>query len=833
MTIRKRLILNTIIAVTGILIVGGTCCLGLKILQERIYKLTQISTPFQLKTIEFTKSLQEHIVILYEISSTKTFKDLAELETLSKKSLETIKETVTQLHALKGGNNYEFLPIVSEVENITHDSIKTAKERVQAEHLAIESVNEVRSKLSLNSKRLENLNAAMRNLQNTSLKNLFNIGSKTRNKTVQLGNTLRLKDAIQEIQICITEINTATSQDKVTVARDRLRYAISTIFQFEKEFPAIYELSKDILKLSTEPEGLVESKLHLLKKPDDKKFLQDYKRIYQQCINKMSQMIIHIGDELDGTTISFQSENIAFDESLKRSAAVQQVIAAHSELATIGFIIEDLTNRLCVAGSWESVEDIEKKLSHFILQAQGKAREIKKALNQGGNKNEAILIDGFLASLQEIKGILFSNKGLANTIKKTIQSKDRSASMNQRLNAMVLSQREKSRNIIHIAQHEQSKGVETVNSVVATIIALIFIIGLITVIFGIWIGKIIEKSIMKRIQSLLVFAENIGDGDFSIKMENHGEDEFKIVADNLNEAVEKIADIAYNITTISENLSSSSKMLSETASILSSNSKQQALDTEQSTHAVIQMSSTNAQIAELAQNAALQASEMKVYTVEGKTSMADTSKELIKFANDAVFCAKKIEVLHEKSQGIRKIVDTIKDISDQTNLISLNAAIEAARAGNAGNSFSVVADNIRNLSMKVRGFAESISKDINRVEEEMLSLISFMDGHKVLAEDVLVRLEKYEIIMDHISTSVENVSDMVYSIAEATKNQSETSQEISKRIDGISVVTRNLTSLALTIETQASNLLDSASILDKKVRWFQTNGYSNKLEHGD
>jgi len=826
MTIRKKLLLNTIVAVVGIIIVGATCCIGLKILQERIYSLTEISTPFQLKTVELTKSLQEHTVILYEVSSAKTFEDLAELGRSAQKSLKTLNETVSQLRKLKGGNTSEFSRIFSEIENITQESIKTASERIQSERVAVESVNEVRSKLSLNSKRLDNLNAAMGNLQKTSLKNLFSIGSKTRNITVQLGNTQRIKDAIQEIQICLTEINTATAQDTVIVARDKLKYAINTILQIGRDFPAIYDSAKDMIKLSTEPEGLAEAKQRLLKKPNDKHLLQEYSRLYQQCANKMSQMIMHIGDELDGTTISFQSGNIAFDESLKESASVQRVIAFHNELAAAVFVIEDLVNRLCVGGTMESVEAIEKKLSHFILQAQNNASEIGKVLIQAGKKNEATLINSFLVSLQEIRDILFSSKGLANTMKQTIATKERSTSMNQRLNAMVLNQREKSQGVINAAQQEQSKAVETVNDVVVTIIVLIIIMGLITLLFGVWIGKVIEKSIMKRIHSICLFAENIGNGDFSAKMENHVEDEFKMVADNLNEAVEKIADIAHNITKISQHLSSSSGMLTETASLLSRNSKQQSLDTEQSTHAVVQMSYTNAEVAELAQNAALQALEMKRYTTEGKSSMVDTSGELKKFAGDAVVCAEKIGLLHEKSQDIRKIIDIIKDISEQTNLIALNAAIEAARAGSMGNAFSVVAENVRNLSLKITAFAESISKDINRVEDEMVSLVSFMDGHKASAEDVLAHLGKYEAIMDQISASVEHVSGMVYAIADATKIQSVVSEQISKRIDGISVITQNLNSSVLTIETQVSTLLTSASILDQKVRWFRTNGYS-------
>jgi methyl-accepting chemotaxis protein len=827
MTIRKKLFLNTMLTVLGIVIIGSTCCVGLDILKDKIYSLTEVSTPFQLKTIELTKALQEHTVILYEISNVKTLEDLSEREKEAGNSLKTVQQTASQLPALKGGNASEFSQIISDIENITRESVATARERIQSEQRAAESVSQARSKLIQNSKRLDNLNAAMGNLQKTSLKNLSGIGSKTRAITIKLGDTQKIKDAAQEVQICLNEISIATSPHAITIARDKLKYAVSRILQAGKDFPAIADAAKDLAVLAAEPKGLADAKQIFLKKHDDMRFEQEYSRLYKQCANKMSQVMMYIGEEFDGTSISFQSENIAFDESLKESGSVQRAMILHNELVTAGFAMENLVNRLCSGSTTASIEAMEKELSRFIVQAQNSAREIGKILLQAGKKDEAPLIQGFILSLEEIRRLLLSENGLASILKQTVITKDRSASMNQRLNAMILRQREKSGGVITTAQQEQAKAVQIVNMVAATVVALIVAIGIITLAGGIWTGRVIEKSIAKRIDSLRVFAGNIGNGDFSVKMKNHGDDEFAQVAHNFNEAVEKIADIVHNITVISGSLSTSSVQLTDTASVLSKNSKQQASETEQSSQAVFKMSLTNTQVAGLIEDTADQAEEMRRLTVEGKSSMADTSVELIKFAGSAVECAEKIELLREKSQGIHKIVDIIKDISEQTNMLSLNAAIEAARAGSAGNAFSVVAENVRSLSMKVSLSADAIKREINEVEEEIASLTVFMTGHKVSAEDVSDRLGKYNIIMDRISTSVENVSDMMHTIAGATKTQSEASEDISKRIGGISIVTNNLNMSVLTIEAQASRLLSSASVLDQKVRWFQTKGLNN------
>ena len=824
MTIRRKLLLNTIITILGIIVIGGTCYVGLEVLKKKIYSLTEVSTPFQLKTFELTKALQDHTIILYEISNAETEENAARLEETARASLNTVRGTAAQLPNMEGGNVAEFGRAISDVEDITREITAVARERIRSESRADESVKQARAKLALNSKRLDDLDTAMANLQKKTLKNLSSIGSKTKSITVKLGETQKIRDAAQEVQISLTEIKASMTPNAVAVARDKLKYALGNIAQSASEIPDIAGTAKELKKLAVEPAGLAEAKQLALKKPDEKRREEEFTRLWQQCANKMSLMMMHIGEELDGASISFQSENIAFDRSLRESASVQRVTALHSELVTVGFTTEKLVNRLLSAATKEAVEAAEKELSRSIVLTQNKAREIGKSLSPASNKNEISLISGFLSSMHEINALLVSAGGLAQTLKQTVASKERSAAMNAKLNEMVRRQKEKSHSVITAAQREQVKAIETVNTVVAAIVMLIVIAGTVILVAGVWTGKIVGLSIAKRIKALDIFAEKIGNGDFSHKMADHGNDEFRTVADNFNSAAAKISDIAQNIAVTTGSLSSSSGLLTDTASVLSRNAKEQASGTEQSIEAVERMARTNAQVVELTRQASGQAEEMKKLTVEGKSSMAGTSEELKRFVGGTVAWVEKIEHLQERSQGIHRIVDIIKDISDQTNLLALNAAIEAARAGEAGKAFSTVAENVRALSRRVSLSTDEIKNEINGLEEAITLLITLVSGHKASATDVLCRLGKYDLIMDRISSSVETVSARVHTIADSTMTQSEACDQITRMMEDMFVVTGNLNESVFTIETQATNLLSSASVLDEKIRWFSTNG---------
>jgi methyl-accepting chemotaxis protein len=217
--------------------------------------------------------------------------------------------------------------------------------------------------------------------------------------------------------------------------------------------------------------------------------------------------------------------------------------------------------------------------------------------------------------------------------------------------------------------------------------------------------------------------------------------------------------------------------------------------------------------------------------LDGKSSMKITAGELEQFTARVEDFAARMVALKEKSQDIDKIVDLIIDISDGTKLISLNASVEAARAGNAGLGFSVIAQNVRELASKASSSADEIKRDVNVIQDEFVSFTKFMRDHKNSVEEILMHVKKTEEVMDNIVVSVNEVSGMVKNVAIAAKNQSATSQEMSNMIERISEITQNLNGSVFSIKNQATELLTTSSDLNRKIQWFKTNGKGYSQYH--
>jgi len=823
MTIKRKLLLNTLLTLLGIIIIGSVSFIGLKEVKEKIYSLTEKSTPFQLKTVEFTRAVQEHMIKLYEISAVKSDKELEKEEQEIGNSLNLIKDILSQLFKLRGGDKESISSMISEMQKVTDESVSIVRERIKAERKLSEASEQSQSKLSLNSKKLSKLDLSMKELQKNAYKNLSNTSSKARNITSKLTETQKIKDLLQEIQISLADIQAAQSDQAVVVAKDRIKYSANMIGQTGKDFKSISEMVKDLEKLANEHNGLVELKMQNIAKPGDTKLEKEFSELCRQCNNRMGNIIMLINEEVDSTNISFMSENIALDESLGASKITGQIVTLNTELTAIGLSIENIVSKLFTIKKVEDIDVVKKNLLIKFSHTRQIAAEIERTLNATGKKLELGIIKDVSLSLRDIERLLLADNGFIDTLKSMLKAKERSEAMFAMLNKTIQEQRLKHGKNVITAQEEQIKAVETVNLVVKTVIMLVFIFSIALLLTSIMFGKLIENSIMRRIRDLTFLAECFGNGDFSARMDNQKNDEFGKVAINFNEAVIKISDMARSISSISENLSESSGHLNETALNLSNYSKSQAQDTDQSTASIVKMFHTNMEVAQITENTALRADEMHKFAMDGKSSMKITATALEQFTAAVEDFTIRMATLKEKSQDIDKIVDLIIDISDGTKLISLNASVEAARAGNAGLGFSVIAQNVRELASKASRSADEIKRDVNVIQYEFVSFTKFMMDHKKSVEQILAHVKKTERVMDTIAASVKEVSGMVQSVAIAVKNQSATSKEMSIMMERISGITKNLNVSVFSINEQATDLLAVSSGLNRKIQWFKTN----------
>ncbi|MBP7526661.1 MAG: methyl-accepting chemotaxis protein [Syntrophorhabdaceae bacterium] len=818
------------LTVLGISVIGTISYVGLEGVRNRLHSLTEVSTPFQLKTVEFTRALQEHIVRLFELSGVQSSEGLLTSQDAIARSLKDVRGVASQLADLRGGNDHVFSSMLAEVEKITRESIFIAKERIEAERRAAVAVSEAKAKLDANSRTLNRLDLSMREMHAKSINNLANAGSKARATTSKLGETQKMKDTAQDMQLALAELHGAHSSQMVTTAKDRIKYSVYVITsQSGKDFPSISSMAGDLGKTVLDRRGLVETKLQLLSKPGDPKLEQAYKALYQQCKDRTAKIMMELGEELDSSNISFMSGNAAFDASLSESRTASRIVTLNAELTAAGISIESLVAKLFLTKTAADLDSIKKLFADKISHAQQTTAEIGATLQASGRKSETGMIKDVSRSLGEVKALLIGGDGLVDILGLTLRARERSNAINAALNKMVDEHRGANGKNITTAQEEQAKAVSTANLMVKTAITLVIIVGAALLAMSILFGKLIEKSITEQVNTLVFLAERFRNGDFTARVDHPKKDEFGKVAAHFNETAMKISAMSQHIITISEDLSTRAGHLDETAARLNNDSHNQTVNTEQSVVSIVQISQANQEVARNIHDTALNADRMLALAGEGKVSMEVTAGALKKFADKVLLIAERMDALQEKSVDIHKVVDFIHDVTEQTGLLALNARIEAARAGDAGRGFGVVAQHVEELARRTSSSTDEIKEDVSVIYEGISGLREFMLDQRTSLERVFEHVNKTDDAMDNIVASVEEVSEKIRNISAAAEEQSLTSEEISRAMGRISEITKNLNRSVLTIKEQAAGLSGNASNLREKTKWFKTNGAT---DHG-
>jgi methyl-accepting chemotaxis protein len=328
---------------------------------------------------------------------------------------------------------------------------------------------------------------------------------------------------------------------------------------------------------------------------------------------------------------------------------------------------------------------------------------------------------------------------------------------------------------------------EVVEDVVISTSGVIIALTLIAAVAGLVITLIVSRGIVNPIRQTNAMLQDIaeGEGDLTKRIAVNSRDEIGQLGNNFNRFVEKLQGIIGHIAASTDQLATSAEELSAVTEQTSAGVQQQSAETEQVATAMNEMDATVQEVARSAEEASNAAGEANSETENGNKVVKSTIDSIGALAREVEQSADVIEQLRGNSENISTVLDVIKGIAEQTNLLALNAAIEAARAGEQGRGFAVVADEVRTLAQRTQDSTTEIEELIEALQGGAQQAVDAMESSRGLATSTVEQAQQADAALDSISRAVGTILEMNTQIASAAEQQSSTSEEINRNISNI------------------------------------------------
>jgi len=347
--------------------------------------------------------------------------------------------------------------------------------------------------------------------------------------------------------------------------------------------------------------------------------------------------------------------------------------------------------------------------------------------------------------------------------------------------------------------------------------------ALIAILVGAGVAFFVTRGILVPINATNDILKDIseGDGDLTIRVPVNTQDEIGEMGINFNAFVEKLQGMMTEIADLTSQLASSAEEMSAVTEQTSTDVVKQHQETEMVGTAITEMTASTQDIAGSAEGASTAAGEANSEAMEGRQVVNGTIEAISELASEIEESAVVIEKLNGDSENIGTVLDVIKGIAEQTNLLALNAAIEAARAGEQGRGFAVVADEVRTLAQRTQESTAEIENLITELQSGAEQAVTVMSKSRDKAGSTVEMAQHAGESLSTITQAVESILDMNTQIAAASEEQSAVSEEINRNVVNIQDISTQTATGASQISGASSELARLGEQLQTLVAQFR------------
>ncbi|MFT7005869.1 MAG: methyl-accepting chemotaxis protein [Colwellia sp.] len=556
---------------------------------------------------------------------------------------------------------------------------------------------------------------------------------------------------------------------------------ITEIFtKFEEEASAVFENRKVSIEHKN---ALSETVNNLEEKADDTvTLLLDLAD--HRLANSKLQRAISLSEQLENQLNSIVSSSFEYRDTLSDSTA--DLIESE-----ISFSLQ---------GAQRSVSEIIAELT--MSDVSGIAQDLEDAFI-----NIETLLSADTGIIFYKKAQLVANQQAKNSLK---AGEEETTKANKILDIQV-----------DLANQTTIKASELVKSSVASGNTQTTFIMVVSIIIAIVIARFTLISITRPLARVNDMLNIVSSGDLSHKLDEKGQDEFALLSKNCNLLIDSLRNLIESIVNRSSQLAAAAEQTSAVTAESTTAIEEQRSQVEQAASATTEMSSTAHSVLSSANDALGEIKHADDEAERVKVISARNRKTIEQLANEVDSAAQVINQLQQDSASIGGILDVIRGIADQTNLLALNAAIEAARAGEQGRGFAVVADEVRTLASRTQESTSEIQTMIEALQTGASKAVTVMDTGKLKASDCVKQSEEADKALETITHAVHEAFDRSSQIATAAEEQSVVANEISENLESIVAIAEQTTTGSQQTAASSSEVARLAEELQQSVQEFK------------
>ena len=500
------------------------------------------------------------------------------------------------------------------------------------------------------------------------------------------------------------------------------------------------------------------------------------------------------------------------DEGAKR--AIESVTAANATSA--GLSLYDIITGAIInrdldvtAREWAEAKERNLKLLDEVVKAAVNSPEEKQWATDAKNAANEIV------TIFETKTLPL----LKSTTEITKEIKDLDALSDKSLKSI----RDNMQKIEESIVNNSKKADEEFDAERKSALIAALIIGLVGILLQAGLATWLIRTIMKPVDALKIMLMDIsqGEGDLTKRLDDTTKDELAEISKYFNLFIEKLRKIIGQISQTSNQVATASNELQATAEHIATGSEEVAAQAGAVATAGEEMSATSGDIAQNCQMAAEGAQRASQTASDGAQVVERTVTVMGQIAAKVQESARTVESLGARSDQIGAIIGTIEDIADQTNLLALNAAIEAARAGEQGRGFAVVADEVRALAERTTRATREIGEMIKAIQKETKEAVIAMEQGVHQVDTGTIEAAKSGKALQDILQQVNDVAMQINQVATAAEEQTATTSEISSNMMQITTVVHQTSQGAHESASAAAQLSGNAEELQRLVRQFK------------